>query len=215
MSTRNIPQLPQIRGQLQATAGHVRDRSRQVRAKLEELDRTEDDVRVGTAAVLQSIDDDRAESLEEAEQLAAILRQAAGVESSGDVSETSPRENSDASATVFDQDEEGTEPPAAREAPRSEPAVVSPPTEVVVVTPRRNHSDPREWQDAPLAWILAILGALIGIVVASNTWEDVVDDLDGFARSLIATLWWIGIVGIGFFGGGTLGSWLSCRFRRD
>lgn len=167
-----------------------------------------EDVEAGAALVRAAQQRHEDESAERQHRLAQANR-IAGVRS-----ETPPApvsNDTDVSATVFDQDREEPEAPAASTLP---PPASPPPTEAVVVERRRNHIDPREW-DSPLPWILAIIGALIGIVVASNTWEDVVDDLDGFVRSLIATLWWIGIVGIGFFGGGTLGSWLSSRFNRE
>ena len=73
MSVSNIKQVPQTRGMLVATANSVRERAEAAKAASLALDRLKTDVRVGAAAVLQSIDDERVPLDEEIGQLQGIL----------------------------------------------------------------------------------------------------------------------------------------------
>ncbi|MEK7602959.1 MAG: hypothetical protein AAB459_01810 [Patescibacteria group bacterium] len=87
-------------------------------------------------------------------------------------------------------------------------------TPVAVVAPDAaprcpSRLDPHHW--GFLGWLFAIIGAIIGAVVASNTWSPLVDDISGFGRGLLTTMWWIGLIGFGFFGGGALGCLIDDR----
>lgn len=61
----------------------------------------------------------------------------------------------------------------------------------------------RTWSG--VSWFFAILGALIGIVVASFTWHPLFSGIHGFGRGLLVVLWHIALTAFGFFGGGWLG----------
>ena len=52
---------------------------------------------------------------------------------------------------------------------------------------------------------------MVGLLVASATSSDLVSDIHGFGRGLIATIWWFALMGLGFFAGGLFGSF----FDRD
>lgn len=218
MSTRNIPQLPQIRGSLQATAGHVRDRARTVASALQELDRAEDDVRVGVAAVLQSIDDDRDPLLEEGEQLSSIIaaarqRRAENIEPIADpisepVAPVVEPEPLAAPAAVVPEPVV-VEPVTQVIEPEPQEAIGLPPAQEVDAPPARNHFNPRGWNW--LQWVLATLFAIIAFFIAKGTvgwaisdlqvWDWLVPTLQG----VIGFLWYVLFIAVGFFGGALLG----------
>lgn len=64
--------------------------------------------------------------------------------------------------------------------------------------------DVRLW--GVLQWLLAGVGLIVSLLIAGATWGWLVDDVTGFARVAIATVWWIALAMTGFFGGGFIGS---------
>lgn len=66
--------------------------------------------------------------------------------------------------------------------------------------------DVRRWTG--MQWVLAILGIIIGLVVANVTY-DMYDDINGFGRGLLVTLWFVFVAGFGFFLGGYIGSYVD------
>lgn len=63
--------------------------------------------------------------------------------------------------------------------------------------------DVRQWTG--LQWLFAIFGTIIGLVVA-NVSYGMYDDIVGFGRGLLVTLWFVFVAGLGFFLGGFIGS---------
>ena len=83
------------------------------------------------------------------------------------------------------------------------------PTTVEVVPPAQAPAAPhvmdvRCW--TPVQWLLAVVGALVGVVVATQTWSPLFADIPGPGRGLLVTLWYISLVGLGFGSGGWIGS---------
>lgn len=58
-----------------------------------------------------------------------------------------------------------------------------------------------------LQWLLAIIGALVGLRVGIAT--DDFGDAEGFARGVIQTVWVVGLILLGFGLGGLIGSFFS------
>ena len=101
-----------------------------------------------------------------------------------------------------------TPPPAPEPTEPAAPATATATAVAVAINSddirRPSRLDCRNWQS--VAWLFAIIGAIIGAVIASNSWSPLVDDIRGFGRGLLATCWWIGLTGLGFFGGGAIGA---------
>lgn len=81
----------------------------------------------------------------------------------------------------------------------------TPPADVPApVRPRSNHN-PRHWRG--LAWLLAVVGAFVGLIVARATaypmWSDVHEDE---WHALFVVLWYLALVAAGFFSGGWAGA---------
>lgn len=68
-------------------------------------------------------------------------------------------------------------------------------------------ADPRTW--SWIQWLCAALGFIIGFAVWAQ-WKDwPSNDLNGFIAGLLAFLWWVAHVGVGFFGFGLLAGHLG------
>lgn len=76
---------------------------------------------------------------------------------------------------------------------------------------RRNNGNPRNWRG--LAWLLALLGAVIGLIVARVTYEPMWQNVHGGWHSLLVTLWFVALIAAGFFTGGAIGA--SHEERRE
>ena len=70
---------------------------------------------------------------------------------------------------------------------------------------RRNNGDPRNWRG--LAWLLALIGAVIGAIVANVTYESLWQNVhnDGW-HALVVTLWFVALIAAGFLTGGWYGA---------
>ncbi len=199
MSVRNIKQLPQTRGMLVATAKQVRERVAAVQAESLALAVAETDVRIGTAAVLQSIEDDRTPLDEEIGQLQAILNTIRPAAPVVVVPEPAPEP---APAPVPEPAPAPVPEPAADDLLAQEPA---PGPE----GPRFN-ANPRHW--SLLQWLLAILGLFIGALVAKMTVEIlfwIANNPTAWIKDVLGTIWYVGWIGVGLFSGGLIG------FRRQ
>lgn len=190
MTTENLDQelIDNLQAAMNAAAGNVRMRTHEITAQVNERNarRVQDarDAAIAARLVDQRHADGNAADMEEARQLARILGLDVGDQAGND------------------------QPDPDNGQPTGQPAQLPPPAPAVPA--RRtlgDRMDPRGF--SPVQWLLALLGLLVGLLVARFTWEDVVEDLDGFVRAVIATIWWLGIMGIGFFGGGLLGSFID------
>lgn len=196
MSTENIAEeAEEARRALGQAAAATRRRAQEVRDAMRGLDVERNNVVIGARAAMRSIDDENEELEEEVEQLRSILE---GIDLAPRPTRMVPR--------------------AEEEAANDDDIIVQPappiPTPVPVVNPddapRRPHrANPRRWRF--WAWLFAIAGLLVCMMVASNSWEPLVGDISGFGRGMLATCWWVGWTGLGFFGGGVIGSTIDDR----
>ena len=200
MSVRNITDIPQARDLLTTTAKGVRERVEAAKAESLALDKTETDVKIGAAAVLQGIADDREPLIEEIGQLQGILDSI----------------RSAAPAVVTPEPAPAPLPVPAPPAPAPEPAA----DDLLAQEPApglegpRFNANPRHW--SLLQWLLAILGLFIGALVARITvglvfW--VANDPAAWIKTILGTVWYLGWIGVGFFGGGLIGYHLQNRRR--
>ena len=221
MSVRNITDIPQARDLLTTTAKGVRERVEAAKAESLALDKTETDVKIGAAAVLQGIADDREPLIEEIGQLQGILDSIRSAAPAVVTPEPAP-----APLPV-------PAPPAPAPEPEPEPApaplpVPAPPApapepaadDLLAQEPApglegpRFNANPRHW--SLLQWLLAILGLFIGALVARITvglvfW--VANDPAAWIKTILGTVWYLGWIGVGFFGGGLIGYHLQNRRR--
>ncbi len=94
----------------------------------------------------------------------------------------------------------------------NEPPTASPPAAAVAATARpagnqRLGINPLDWEWTPWLLLLALLGAVAGIIVASNTWDD-------FNNSTaFEVVWYFLLAGVGFYAGACI-YWLFANRRR-
>lgn len=82
-------------------------------------------------------------------------------------------------------------------------------TATTTTTTRVNHAHPRNW--GKIAWVTAIIGAIIALIIAGSTWDWFVNRIIGdndwdFVEGVLALLWYVVLIGLGFFLGGLIGS---------
>lgn len=209
MSTHNIPGLQPGRNSLGRIARAVSTRATAVREALEAYDVEEENVRVGAAALLQSIDDERAPLAEEGEQLLAILE-------AGRRPATAPAPTPaplPAPPVVVQQPNPA---PIVVATPEPEPAPVAPATTSVTTTTTTPtvHVARPNWGVA--AWIAAIICGLAGLLIGANTREwigDLADLHSGFGPWVLKALWIVGVTATGFYAGGFITSAVTNRAR--
>lgn len=210
MSTHNLPGMHPGRNAMGRIAQAARTRAAAVRQGLEALDGEEENVRIGAAALLQSIDDDRAPLAEEGEQLLAILNAGRQQQTQAPQTET-PAEQ----IPVIVQ-----QTPAPQiEATEPEPASVAPATtpEPVTTTPVPTSTQPLPAQPAQdrrsirrgdlLQWslttrVLALIGGIIGVTIGNGTrgWVgDLADLHSGFAPWALKALWIVAVSAVGYY----------------
>ncbi len=115
------------------------------------------------------------------------------------VVEPEPEPETTAPAVV---EEEGEPEPAAPAADEDEPDPDNP----------RFNANPRQWR--MLQWLLAILGLFIGALVAKMFlgfpfW--IANNPATWVKAILGTVWYIALIGVGFFGGGLIGFRLQNR----
>lgn len=205
MSTHNIPGLQPGRNSMGRIARAVSTRATQVREALEAYDLEEENVRVGAAALLQSIDDERAPLTEEGEQLLAIL-------------EAGGRPPAPVAPATMPDPTPPPAPPVVVATPEPELFPVAPATTPVTVhtttTPTVVHVARPNWGTA--AWITAIIGGIAGLIVGADTREwigDLADLHSGFGPWALKALWIGGLTTTGFYAGGYIISTVTNRAR--
>ena len=100
------------------------------------------------------------------------------------------------SKSVSDNDEKVDKTPAPK--PKKDE-----PTKVVKVT---HVTNVRDWTG--IQWLLAVIGAIIALLIASAT-RGVFGDIDGIARGTLVFFWFVFVTLTGFFGGGLLGTFIN------
>lgn len=195
MSTEHIREEAEAaRKTLGQLARRAAARHREVQRELEGLATEEDNVLVGARGALRAIEDDRQVVVEELGQLVEIL------DAPGDADNQVEPE-----VPIFVQPrpEEPAPEPISTPAPADDEHDDD--SDVVII----NYWNPQTWSG--IQWLLAIIGLMVGLMVASATWDNLVNGINGFGRGLISTAWWLALSGLGFFGGGFIGS----LFNRD
>ncbi len=186
-------------GRLGAAA---KQRAKKVKDELEGVDRQRENARVGARVVERKLIDDAEVLAEEADQLSWIL----GAVPADDDPPTGPMPPTVPPAppvppTTDDEPDDDTPPPTG-DGDDDEPADGATQVNVFVTFVH--------WVQGwtPAAWILAIIGAIIALLVANAT-KGTFDDIVGFGRGLIVTLWFVFVTSLGFCVGGLLGSLLN------
>lgn len=83
----------------------------------------------------------------------------------------------------------------------------NPPTSVIPPTappPARNNADPRLWRG--IGWLWAIIGAVLGLIVARVTYGFMWSNVHNEAHSTLVVLWFVALILAGFFTGGFIGA---------
>ena len=197
MTTKNLNLPADLDQKLGELAEQVRKRQSETTKEIEGQKRHQGNLALGVSTLIQR-SNDRIEAVkEEQSQLDAIERRAARLLAAED-----------------DGDDEGIEPTPAPPAPPAPPVAVPDPLDDTPRTPRPvthvteppttptpvvHVLDVRRW--TVWQWLLAFIGAIIGLVIAAAT-DQVVFDGNGFGQFL----WVIAVTGTGFFGGGAIGS---------
>lgn len=80
----------------------------------------------------------------------------------------------------------------------------------------RSTVDPKTWGWGWLAWILAIAGLFVGLLVAKTTFEWLfwLTNPIQWLGSVLSVIWWIGFAILGFFLGGEIGARIWGRIRQ-
>jgi len=203
MSTRTIPDLRQqldaSRDSRRRLIGSVRDSQTQAaieaRRLLGEIDRTNDQFDIDRADLeiiarlhQQVRDDQLADINEELEGVNDVLYQLGGVL------------NGRPEPAPF------VEPIVVPTIAQATPLPPTPaPTQVITTPPaavrERSAYHPRNWTF--LAWFFAVIGLVLAWNIIGANWDEAIFD------SWFSALIWIGGIGLGFFGGGALGDWLT------
>jgi hypothetical protein len=204
MSTENLEGLDEgIDELLGKVASKVTSRRSAIRKERDGRRKHETHIALGAAAALQRSRDKRAVLDEEEEQLDNIQRMAGALLEAAEGTET--EEPAQAAEHVHEEPAPSPpEPPVVAPVagpPPPPPEAVAEPTavipaveEVAVVEPPL--MDFREWNG--WQWLAAILGAIIGFIVARYTWHPLLGGIHGLGRGFLAVFWWVGMIILGF-----------------
>ena len=216
MST-NLPGMQPGRNAMSRIAQAVRSRATSVREALESLDSEEESVHIGTAALLQSFDDEREPLAEEGEQLLAIL--SAGQHQQVQATQPEPAPlpviveqivapvaspvppASTQESPINDQQSQATQPEPA---PLQETPTPTQPITIV----------PQQW--GRKVWIGALIGGIVAFLIAVNSRDWVADLADlttGFGAWAIKAAWVVSIPVFGYYAVGFIISAALSRTR--
>jgi hypothetical protein len=196
MTMKNVEGTDDAREVLGTLADNVRARAEVASDLLRGLVIEATDVNIGARAALRAIDDEVEVLTEEAQQLAQVVR----------------------------HEPPAAPPPAAAPAPpvvvqpQAVPVVIAPaadPPTVVGGAPTPEPNEPGFWHLRSwsiLQWIMAIVGALIGLLVASQT--NGFEHFHGLGRGFFAAAWFIVLIIAGFGIGGVVGFLLDLLVAR-
>lgn len=205
MSTEHIHQEAEAaRKALGQVASAARKRSSELANKRRGLQRERDNLAVGVRAAMRDIDNEDNALEEEEQKLSEILEglpEPIVEVSEPTVASFTPRATPPAEIVVMEP-----EAPALRTTlPPPEPEPATAESELPRrVTEQTNNAqqrvveiiDVRRWTSPQ--WLVAVLGAIIGLVVANAT-HGMYDDIEGFGRGLLVFLWFVFMTGFGFF----------------
>ena len=202
MTTEHIPQVDQVSGSIRAQAERFLNRETAIAGQGQDLQHERNMIAIGAAVSMQQIDDRQAVLDEELRQQEMIRRRAQlflnhNTPAPADAADNPPP--ADADVVVVQPD------------PNNPPA----PAQVVVAQPAPHPANPRHW--GWLAWLCAIVLALIGLLIARNTWEWFAEDVwevTNDVRYVLGTIWHVALTATGFFIGGLIGSTIEARRAR-
>ncbi len=200
MTTKNLNLPAELDAELGRIADQVRKRNGEAKKEIEGERRHQGNLALGVAALIQKSQDKIALTEEEQAQLDAITRRAARLlaSSDDDGDDEGPVPTPEPPVLVLPPVPPVATPDPLDDTPRTprEPVVVEPPT---TPTPVVHVLDVRRW--SVWQWVLAFVGAIIGLLIASASDQEIFSG-NGFGQ----TLWIIALMGFGFFGGGAIGS---------
>ncbi len=202
MTTENLNLPADLDAQLGRIADQVQRRNGETSKAIEGERKHQGKLALGVSALIQQSADRIAMAEEEQDQLDAIARRAARLlaNSEDDGEDEGPEPTPEPSTPVVTPPATPVGvPDSLDDTPRTPRHVVEPPTENVTVVPEPHVINVRHW--TMWQWLFAFIGAIIGLVIASVTDQMLFED-NGFGQ----VLWIIALTGLGFFGGGAIGS---------
>jgi hypothetical protein len=106
------------------------------------------------------------------------------------------------------------ETPATPGTPRHAAPTPDPPTPAAGTRAVAHHHvfDVRHWSE--VQWVLAVLGLIVGLIVAACTWHPLFEGIHGPGRGVAVTFWWIALPLFGFFSFGWMGSYVDRALNR-
>ena len=204
MTTENIAQAAQAAGVLASLGQSTKKRESELNAEDERLAQREKDILLGAATAVQVVRDEQAELREEQSQIAEIKARAAQLGGTAPVPAPAP----------------ATPQPQAPKPVVDEPTVVIPATPAEPEAPEATTPPPADKKPTPadfrnwklLAWVLFVIGALIGLFIAgmwpADEWARTQND---FVGMIFTICWWHGwVLGLG----GLFGSF-GARWERQ
>jgi hypothetical protein len=194
MTTENLTGLDALVKANKAVADSARKRGQDVQEAAQDELRAQDermaDHAIAGRVMVQRHRDDMKVLNEEAGQMAFILN---GTDNDSD---DTPSPEPDPEPEVVDQDSDNGNPPTV-----VVPAVPEPEPQAQP----RNNGDPKNWRG--IAWFWALVGAVIGAIVARVTYDPMWENADNHDwHSVLVVLWFIVLIAAGFFSGGWFGA---------
>lgn len=196
MSMANVPGTNEVRESLATVAESTRQRAREIAANLTRLVVETTDIEIGSRAALRAVQDDHEVIAEEAAQLTAVIGGTPPVPPPAPPAVTPvPPAAPAASQTVV------LPPPPTAHACATATAING---STVLFNVRRYSG---------VQWFLAIIGALIGMVVARYSYHSLFGNIHNDWGGFLIALWFAGIVTLGFGLGGYVGARFEERNR--
>lgn len=212
MST-NLPGVQNARNSLGRIAQAARARAQEVQEALAHLDEAEENVRIGAAAVLQGIDNERTPLADEGEQLLNIL--GVGQHQQAQASQPVP---ADPQPSIVEQTTtpvtELATPAPAQENPVTEQQQPADPQPATPATQRIPAIQRPEWGKGTR--IGAYIGLLVSFLIAVNSRDwmaDLADLTTGFGEWAIKAAWILALPAFGFYATGYIISAIIDRTR--
>jgi hypothetical protein len=193
MSTENIPGLEEVEELLGRAGKAAAARRGANRKEHQGRVRQEENLARGAASVIKKSVDKRKELDEELDQLDHIEGMAQALLGAREPAEPAQAEPTPAVEPDLPAEAEVT--------PEEPPAPATTPVPVVVAEP--NPHNPVNWTG--WQWFGGFIGVIVGLIVSNITYEDAGSHVGGDFSWAFTLLYFIAVIGIGFFLGGLVG----------
>lgn len=199
MTTKNLRGLDALVAANKVVADSARARGRKLEAdgRAEQASHEQEmaDHAIARRALIQQHSDVMRELDEEAGQVAYVLNGDDSDDNSSDEPEPEPASAPQPPTCTDHDDDNGGNTHVNNPPVPPDPA------------PPRNNRDPRTWRG--IAWLLALVGAFIGLIVARFTYDPMWHAVKGASYGwfvVLVILWFVALILAGFFTGGWIGA---------